>query len=397
MKSMLGGKMQRELAVMMVDVGEELCEELSRKFERLDFAELLPEVQSPDNAHEAISETEADVLVIELDSSGDTNAKLKWVETVKMTFPELAVFVSSTDSSPKLLMAAMRAGVQEFLSRPLDDNQFVEAFERVHRMRLDNDKHRGRRAGSVVSFFSIKGGMGVTTLSVNTGVALSTLTEQEAAIVDLDFQLGDVANYLDLKPDYNILDACNNGRPVDARQLQSCMTRYDSNLFVLAEPERLADSAAVERSDVEQILKYLKSMYSFVIVDAPHALDERTLGALGASDHIVLVAVADISSIRATQKSLDFFRSLGCGPGRVKLLINRVSKKDEIKQSEIEATLGYPVTWTVPNDYKDVIESINSGIPLAGRKRLSGVGKSIQKLAADVQNWVQEPRAKFEA
>lgn len=380
--------MQRKLAVMKVDVGKALDEELSSQFEQMEYVEVIPEVQALENAYEAVSDFRPDVLVIELNSSGDPKAKLKWAERVKLEFPDTAIFVSSEDNSPDLLMSAMRAGVQEFLRKPVETDRFIEAFERVRRIRLGHDGQRRKESGSIMSLFSIKGGVGVTTLSVNIGVAMSRLTGKEAAIVDLDLQLGDVANYLDLTPTYNILDACGDGDSVDATQLQGCMTHHDSNVFVLAEPKGIVDSNTIKESQVDQILRYLKSMYSFVIVDTPHVFDHRTLAAFSISDYVVLVAVASISSIRATRKSLDFLRSQGYGTEKLKILINRSSKKDDIKSKEIESALDYPVTWTVPNNYRDVIESINSGIPLAGQKRLSNVGKSIEKLTNEVQSWV---------
>jgi pilus assembly protein CpaE len=134
-------------------------------------------------------------------------------------------------------------------------------------------------------------------------------------------------------------------------------------------------------------------MYSFVIVDTPHVLDHRTSTAIAVSDYVILVTVANISSIRATRKSLDFLRSEGYSQEKVRILVNRVNKKDGISLSDIRSTLDYPVTWTVPNDYRDVIESINTGIPLMSRKRLSSVGKSIRQLGADIQSWVQKTPA----
>jgi pilus assembly protein CpaE len=383
-----GGKMQRKLAVMKVDVGKALDEELSNQLEQMEYVEVVPEVQAIENAYEAVSDARPDVLLIELNSTGDPKAKLKWAETIKLEFPDTAIFVSSEDNSPELLMSAMRAGVQEFLRKPVETDRFSEAFERVRRNRLGQDRLRREESGIIMSLFSIKGGVNVTTLSVNIGVAMSRLTEKEAAIVDLDLQLGDVANYLDLTPTYSILDVCGDGDSVDATQLQGCMTRHESDVFVLAEPKGLVDPNTIKESQVDQILRHLKSMYSFVIVDTPHALDHKTLAAFNNSDYVVLVAVASISSIRATRKSLDFLRTQGYGTEKLKILINRACKKDDIKSSEIESALDYPVSWTIPNNYRDVIESINSGIPLAGQKRLSNVGKSIKKLTTEVQNWV---------
>ncbi|MFQ6002450.1 MAG: CpaE family protein, partial [Candidatus Zixiibacteriota bacterium] len=101
----------------------------------------------------------------------------------------------------------------------------------------------------------------------------------------------------------------------------------------------------------------------------------------------IVVVVPNISSIRATKKTLDAFRDLGYVQDKVRVIVNRASKKDPIKADEIEKTLGYPVSWVIPNDYRAVIDAINSGIPLVNHKGGSKVAKSILELANDIPKW----------
>jgi pilus assembly protein CpaE len=233
----------------------------------------------------------------------------------------------------------------------------------------------------VITVFSKRGGLGVTTLAVNLGIAFSEVANQRTALVDLDLQLGDITSFLDLSPNYDILDACGEGPEVDAVKLQSCMTPHKSGVVVLAEPRSPDDFAEVNGHKVNQILEHLGSMYRYVVVDASHSFNDSTYSAFEKSDNILTVTVSTVSSIRATKRSLDLFRSLGYGPDKVHIVVNRVSKADTIQVSEIEKTLDYPVSWTIPNNYKVVIDAINSGVPLLNGKRPSNVGKGIMQLA----------------
>ncbi len=101
----------------------------------------------------------------------------------------------------------------------------------------------------------------------------------------------------------------------------------------------------------------------------------------------MLVLVPNISSVRATKKALSVFKDLGCAKDKVRLIVNRASKGDSIKVEEIEKTLRYPVAWVVPNNYRSVVEAINSGIPLVNHRGNSNVAKSISGLSADVLEW----------
>jgi pilus assembly protein CpaE len=100
-----------------------------------------------------------------------------------------------------------------------------------------------------------------------------------------------------------------------------------------------------------------------------------------------VVTVPSIPSLRATKKTLTALRELGYGPDKVKVIVNRASKKDKINAEEISKSIHYPVSWIIPNNYKAVIEAIDSGVPLVQDKGGSSVAKSILGLAEDITKW----------
>ncbi|MFW9817482.1 MAG: CpaE family protein, partial [Candidatus Thorarchaeota archaeon] len=96
--------------------------------------------------------------------------------------------------------------------------------------------------------------------------------------------------------------------------------------------------------------------------------------------------VPSIPAIRATRKCLSVFRDLEFEMGKVKIVVNRVGKKDKIGIDEVEKILEYPVSYSLPNNYKAVIQAIDTGLPLVGQKRLSDVGKQIIGMARGITN-----------
>jgi pilus assembly protein CpaE len=84
---------------------------------------------------------------------------------------------------------------------------------------------------------------------------------------------------------------------------------------------------------------------------------------------------------------LGVFKQLGFLRDKVKVVANRVGKKDSVKVDDIEKTLNYPVSWVIPNDYPVAIDAVNSGIPLVNHKGDSNVAKSILELANDIPEW----------
>lgn len=376
--------MARTLKILSVTRDAALREAVEKQVDALEYAEHEVLAGGIRVSPQSLRSTDADILLVDLTVEDDPEQALRWIELVKVQAPFVKVFVCSPQMSSELIMAAMRAGAREFLGKPFVEDDFVSAVKKVYGQKSQTGDG-GPGPGRLITLFSIKGGLGVSTIAVNLGVALSQVSEQEPAVVDLDLQGGNAASLLDMSPRYSIIDACADGDAIDETSLQSCMTYHDAGIFLLAEPKSLRDSSRVTSVHVAQILNRLRSMYPFVVADTPPSFDSRTRAAFEASDLIIVVMVANIPSIRATQKTLVEFGARGYGPDKVKVLVNRTDRKDSIDVNDIQKALDYPVSWTVPNDYRTVIESINAGTPLTNGRRLSKVGKSIVKLALQIR------------
>jgi len=376
--------MAEKLSVVVVDADASVRKVLRDRLDQMNNVELACVAGKMDEHFDTVRASKPDILILELPK--DSNESLKWIQRMKLEFPDIAIFVSSETKTPELIISAMRAGVQEFLSRPINPDELKTAIEKVL-LTKEQVKAQTPERGSIISVFSKKGGLGATTLAVNLGVALSQVAEKKVALIDLDLQLGDVTSFLNLSPDYNIIDALNENGGVDGVKLQSCMTRHESGVFVLSEPKNPAESENVSSSQINQILRHLRSMFSYVILDTPHAFDSKTLEAFELSDNIIVVMVPNISSIRATKKTLGVFRDLGYVRDKVRVIVNRAGKGARIKVDEIEQTLHYPVSWVIPNNYPMAIDAIDSGVPLINHKGGSNVAKSISDLANDIPEW----------
>jgi pilus assembly protein CpaE len=323
-----------------------------------------------------------DILVVQLSSNADYKPALSGVERAKAEFADLCVFVTSPGKSPDLIIAAMRAGAQEFFPKPIPEQELKAAVERCRRRKQTHGERSS--GGRLVSVFSKTGGVGVTTLAVNLGVALAQSETDRAALVDLNLQHGDAASLLNLEPRYSILDACDSSDHVDSDKLQSCLTQHSSGLAMLSEPPHPAAAETVSPRQVQSVLQQLRAMFPWVLVDMPHVFDPRVLAALEVSSTILLVTVATIPSLRSTRKALLYFRELGYPADKVKLVVNRISKVDRIETREITRSLDCETFWTCPNNYMAVVDALNTGIPLVAQKRPSNVAKSILEMAAAI-------------
>ena len=107
---------------------------------------------------------------------------------------------TGTTSESAVLLAAVRAGVKDFLRRPVSSTELGDllgARAAIRRLRA------GATAGKIVSFVSNKGGVGKSTLAVNAAVGLALQHPERVLLVDLSIQMGVCASMLDLRPPGN--------------------------------------------------------------------------------------------------------------------------------------------------------------------------------------------------
>ncbi len=82
----------------------------------------------------------------------------------------------SASKETDLILRAMRAGVKEFISRPIDEMELKNALlELKKRIKLKSPvmEHQQQRMGRVINVMGAKGGVGTTTLAVNLAMTLA--------------------------------------------------------------------------------------------------------------------------------------------------------------------------------------------------------------------------------
>lgn len=149
---------------------------------------------------------------------------------------------------------------------------------------------------------------------------------------------------------------------------------------------------------IGSILRFLKEHYDYIVVDAPKTLNPVTLNAFEASDQILLLSTADLQSLRNVTRSLPLLKGLaGSRPDDwIRLVVNRYNPSLAITVGEVERTLGMKVYWTLRNDYRAVMDSINEGRPaVLGKKSL--YVQNVQAMAADITGvgTKQKPRSRI--
>ncbi len=313
------------------------------------------------------------VVLVDIAVEGVTPA-LRAIELLHQELPDSAVFAVGPMTQPQLIVSTMRAGVREYIERPTNTTDLLEAFVRLTATRRKPGRETSR--GKVFTVVNAKGGSGATTVAVNLALALQSI-HHSTALIDMA-PLGHCALHLNLKPAFTISDAIANLHRLDASLLDSFMARHERGLQVLAGP---AIPTAIEpsASDFARLFDTIAGLFHYIIVDASSRLDSATRLCSNLSEKILLVAHADVASLWSAARVAQYLGESG-SRDRFGLVLNRYRKVVGFNETETEAAIGAPVLWRIPNQYFAVSSAIDRGVPLM-QQGTTEISRSISGLA----------------
>jgi pilus assembly protein CpaE len=395
--------MSEALTVLIIDADPDARSAIQSAVSGVPGASVIAETDSPLYGYELIRQNRPKVVFLDL--SGDPEKNLALAQRISSFFKDVLIVASKsfppTPTLPlqgggdqnqgaqedqklelEMLKACMEAGIREVLDRPLDAGLIRAIFEK-HRLALSTDQQDGDRTGRILTVFSNKGGLGKTTIAVNLALALSEAVGKPVALVDLNFQLGDITTFLDVEPKQTIVDVARNIGRVDAAYLEGSLAQYSTDrarLYVLADPLQVEDAEELTADQINAVLTVLRATFEYVVIDTTPSFDAKTLCALDLADYILMVSIVNLPSIRSSQRLFNLFERLGYPAQKIKLILNRYMPDEEITLEDVEETLEHPVFWKIPNSYYVVMTAINRGIPIAAVEGGQALHKSFLEL-----------------
>ena len=346
-----------------------------KEFEHFDVMDKFVEYTE---IYDILSTLDKSVFIVDISHNPD--AKLDFIGDVSRNIHNCKILVLSDSPSVELIVRVMRAGAKEFLALPLIKTEFIDALSRINESLYCAPKKNTKC--KIISIFSNKGGIGKTSIASNLALELAKITKENVALLDLNFQLGDITTFMDLKPSFNISYMLENLDKMNDDFLLSTMEKYKStSLYVLADPPFFKQAADILPEHITKLFSMLKKTFSYIVVDAESSFDAKNIAALTESDLVFLVTIANLPALRNAQRCLELFERLGFDKNKTQILLNRYMENDEISIEDIESVMGRKVYWKIPNNYFTMMSSINKGIPVSDINPDSNVAKSYRDLA----------------
>jgi pilus assembly protein CpaE len=325
----------------------------------------------------------ADVVIADLDAERESH--IRALQDIAARFggaPPLVVVTNLFNEPLARLLLQIR--VADFLVKPASPMDLVRACGRITQA-----APQSRAADAkIYSFFPAAGGVGVTTLAIEAAMQLMRSGAERRAttcLVDLDFQHGACADYLDIEPRLDLGEIEPQPERLDWQLLEVMLSRHASGLTVIAAPSRPAEMRSFDPDIVTRLLDLVSANFDYVVIDMPQTWFSWTDSVLLGSDHVFVVTEMTIPGVRHARKLVDAFAERFENGIDSRVIVNRCESamfSPGLRQADLAQALGPAFAGSIPNNYRLVREAIDRGVPLPDVKSGNSVSAALKKLLA---------------
>jgi pilus assembly protein CpaE len=322
------------------------------------------------------------LLDLRLDDAGEMAALDKMMQ---QHANEVAVIATAENASLQGVRQLMRMGIPDFLPQPISREDLMAALEAVSRRARAPRAAAPSRQRRIVTFIKPCGGIGATSLAVQSACSLANRGKEKSSVclLDLDLQFGNAALYLDVDSHLNLFNIIDAPDRLDGSFLRGLMTHHDSGVDILPGPQFVVPLDALNPDLVTRLLDIAASEYEYVVVDLPQAWALWTHAVLSHSNIIVFVTQLTVPALRQGRRLLETLRQEGLDNVPIVTVVNRYERslfKRDIRIKEAEKALGRPIDIFVDNDYKTVSQALNQGVPFGQIRGGEKIEKQIREL-----------------
>lgn len=375
-----------KIKILLVEQDDERRKEIVRMLQNVEYLSMTGLANTLEEAERILENKTIDVVLI--DSKADGNG-YDISEKLYSQYSEAAIIMLEDELHEDTLRKAVFSGAKDVLIHPLIPSKMVDAIYKANQhqkesllSRKDSTPKIRRKngLGQVYAVFGTKGGVGKTLIAINLAVGIAKMTGKKVALIDLDLEFGDIALSLNVSPKFTIADIVDDIRNIDQDLIESYMIAHDSGIKILPSHSRPMMNDFMNAEDIDIILRTLQSTFDFVVIDMPSRFVDIIQPAFAIADKLLIVTTPDVSSLRNTKTALITLNELNYPKSKIKIILNKVNKRDTIKKKDVETTLNADVIGSIICESRIVSESLNTGQPIMASKSSRTINKDFLNL-----------------
>lgn len=330
----------------------------------------------------------------------------------------ISVILIADQISPMALHQLLRTGAEDFVPYPLPEGALHEAIERIRAPAPASAppqsapaaiqtpppadeaaeahpafKAKGDRDAVVLPVHALAGGAGASTFATNLAWELATIDKTNAprvCLIDLDFQYGSAATYLDLPRKEAVFDLLSDAASADSDTLLQAMLTYNEKLHVLTAPADMLPLDIIGPDEIGRIIDMARANFDFVVIDMPKTIVSWTEAVLSRAHVYFALMELDLRSAQNVLRLVRALKAEGLPHEKLRYVLNRAPKFTDLsaksRVKRMAESLDISIELQLPDGGAQVTQANDHGLPLAENAGKNPLRREIQKLAKSLHD-----------
>lgn len=266
---------------------------------------------------------------------------------INLTDTVIIGFLPRWDRTEQL--AFEEAGILDLLKEPFSPGDIeAAAYEAIHRRYPVNHEN-------ILAFVPAKAGGGCSTVALHVAAAIAG-TNKKVLLVECDQRSGPLSIMLNLERHKGLPEAlAYNGHALSPLEWRDVTARIKGLDLLLSDPHRRGRLPSW--ADYYQLLLYIQKQYDYIVVDLPEVINQATAEFVRNSRAVFVVCQPELPSVKLAKLRRTELESCEIPADNVKVLINRW-ERGRLSVDNIQKVVEAPVFATLPNDYKEIRNSV---------------------------------------
>ena len=324
---------------------------------------------------------DATALIVDIDATKVED--FEHLQKVKrMVDNKMAIIVISNNFSPAAARILIQLKVNDFLVKPIQTSDFVRSCNNA----LKINTQEAQVQPQFMAFMPASGGVGTTSIAIETASILNAHGKsfgRSTCIVDLNFQHGSCAEYLDIEPRFDIAEIENSPERLDRQLLDVMLSKHASGLSVISAPNHPAEMRSFKSALVVRLLDLVSAYFDNVVIDLPRTWFPWTETVIAGSDKLFVVADMTVPSIRHSHRIVKAVEERLGNQSEPKVIVNRMDYRKNtsgLNAKDVEGALGEYFAGGVPNNYVLVRDAVDRGVTLNSVKADNNVTQALSSI-----------------
>lgn len=331
---------------------------------------------------------------------------------------EIPVIMLTVRSAPEDYAASYESGADEYFLKPIEPPKILAATKGLITRRevaraagqqgSPSPGRPGRAAapahlakrlerGRIITVFSLKGGVGTSTVAVNLAVGIMRLApSSRVGLIDLSLEEGADALLLDVVPTSTIYDwAREDLSEATPYLLNQYFVQHRSGISLMAAPPSPEQAETVRPDVVRLTLQLAPEAFDYLVLDTAHTFSESSLIALESAQHIILPVTPDMAALRTASSTLRILKAVHIEEDKIQIVMNEIIPNAGLTREQVEGSLGKHVL-VLPHAGHLFVDAANQGMPVVTAERPNPISRSLLDLARTVcePEEIDQPQSK---